>query len=254
MATRELYWKKKKKLEKGMNMKSYGLKGFATLGEGTRLNASTISSQIHGPIKERDTSLLRVNKIFLLFVMVVLFMATNCLAAGNTLTPEMFMGPEPGTIYYYKDEYSERTMILAGIRYDMKGNLHVKEVITSPLGAVPFKGSQVEESRYVFSIVGNRLTRQISPEFGGVFVETYLDTGGEGWSFPVTLHKTGEKVKTVCNIVSKTEQMIFGEIRTILEVRGKLCVPCKYASGIGLIEEAGMQLIKIEKQGSTKSE
>ncbi len=73
-----------------------------------------------------------------------------------------------------------------------------------------------------------------------------LDVDGAQWGIPVTLVNTGEQVSTDCNIVSVKKQKLFGKTRTVLTVKGKYCVPRKYASGIGLIEEADMRLTRIE--------
>ncbi|WP_272698703.1 hypothetical protein [Desulfovibrio sp. Fe33] len=135
------------------------------------------------------------------------------------------------------------TLTLTGIRKDDKGGCLVKEEVTA---TIPDAGVQKTVREYIQYIDGTRLMEAPLSKGGSIPPLIRLDVDGAQWGIPVTLVNTGEQVSTDCNIVSVKKQKLFGKTRTVLTVKGKYCVPRKYASGIGLIEEADMRLTRIE--------
>jgi hypothetical protein len=160
------------------------------------------------------------------------------------LPPTDFMGPPPGVVYRYLFQFSPITLTLTGISRDDKGRCLVREETTA---TIPDVGVKKDVREYLQYIDGSRVMEAPLSKGGSIPPLIRLDLGGAQWGIPVTLINTGEQIITECNIISVKKQKLFGKTRTVLTVRGKYCVPRKYASGIGLIEEADMRLTCIER-------
>lgn len=175
------------------------------------------------------------------------FLCAPKLARGQSqLSPADFIGPAPGYVYYYETKHGQK-MSMHGLTWDRDGSALVEETFFFP-DEMKSGGMCVDQLSKTHGLhaEGNRLMRK---GFGlskdGWSIE--LDLEAPVWGNPFTGPK-GEKGVSQCRTVNLGKQHLFGKQRTVLEVVGEYCVSKKYASGIGLIEYTGFQLIRIEKK------
>lgn len=197
----------------------------------------------------RQSATLRLlGRSLLLFCLVNLTFAASAFGAETTLIPADFMGPAPGTVYHYSFQFTPATMTLTGVCKDAKGGCLIKEEMIT---AIPDIGVRKDVREYIQYTDGSRVMEAPLSSGGSIPPLISLDTGRKQWGNPATRMDTGKRIVTDCTIVSIEKYELFGEIRTVLTVGGEYCMPRKYASGIGLIQEADMHLIRIECTANT---
>jgi hypothetical protein len=166
--------------------------------------------------------------------------------AGESLAPEDLLGPKPGFRFHYEGNGGLK-MRIEGLAWDREGALIVKRTMIFPREAKPDSGC-INELTEVYGIVADetRLLTKGLPESAASAFVVELDTEKPVWSNPVT-SATGEKTAGKCRIVSTHREFLFGKERVVMETDGELCIPCAYASGIGLIRYIDLKLVRIER-------
>ena len=168
--------------------------------------------------------------------------------AGESLAPEDLLGPKPGFRFHYEGNGGLK-MRIEGLAWDREGVLIVKRTMVFPRKDNPASGC-INELTEVYGIVANEtrlLTKGFPESARSVFV-VELDTEKPVWANPVT-SATGEKTASKCRIVSVRREFLFGKERVVVETAGEFCIPCAYASGIGLIRCNDLRLVRIERLG-----
>ena len=160
------------------------------------------------------------------------------------LLPTDFMGPPPGVVYHYSFTFSDAVLTVTGIGKDGKGGCLMREEMTTTT-----RDSAVKKDirEYIQYVDGPRLMVAPLPKAGSIPALICLDLSGNRWGFPLTQVDTGKQISADCSIMTIETHQLFGMMRTVLTVGGKYCMPRKYASGIGLIEEADMHLTRIQR-------
>lgn len=176
--------------------------------------------------------------------------------ASELLPAEAYLGPLPGVRYFYATGQGVE-MVVRGLTRDAAGVLLVEETVTVPgqLAGEPACPQTVTQT-YGLYADGARLLRRDYPLNGGTVDTVLLDVRAERWGNPVGVLPAGthdlrraEPGRSECRRVGETQRTLFGEPRTVLSVTCSLAPPAEYASGIGLINMAGMRLVCIEAGG-----
>ena len=168
--------------------------------------------------------------------------------ARESLAPEDLLGPKPGYRFHYEGNGGLK-MRIEGIAWDRKGVLIVKRTMVFPGKVEPASGC-INELTEVYGVVADetRLLTRGFPESPNPISVVELDTEKPVWSNPVT-SATGGKTASKCRIVSVRREFLFGKKRVMVETAGEFCIPCAYASGIGLIRYNDLELVRIERFG-----
>ena len=196
-----------------------------------------------------------VLNIFLFAVAQLVVCTVGCAAGSAALKAKTFLGPAPGVRYFYEDA-AGAVMVLEGLAWEGEGTLLIEQMTIFPTSTMCLDicDESVTEAHEVH-VDGERLMRREFPLNGPVVDKTLFDLGERAWSNPVALllkEKDGNRLthgRSRCRLNEIPSQVLFGKQRTVLQVQGEHCVFRKYASGIGLIQEAGMKLTRIEVGG-----
>lgn len=199
-------------------------------------------------------------RCWLLVVSIVLVCTTTALAETQ-LSIESFLGPPPGTIFYYESIHGEK-MTLRGLIQDKDGDTLIEHIHFFPYDHNPpdYCTNQLTEI-YGLTIREDRLMKKVLPLNGDIGYEVKLDLKSPVWGNPFTLMKPGSrnvkdgrKMVSKCRIIKLADRHLFGKRRSVIKVVGDYCPSQTYAAGIGMIEFLGMKLVQIEKFGEEMSD